>query len=275
MESLQHLLANATLGETLADVTRQSQANPANADLRAAFVQLLCLSGNWSRAQTQLQSWLALSPQAQPTVNLLQQAIAGELQRDAVLLGEADPVLPGSAWHWCDTLLAALQADTAGDVARGTALRAEALDLADANPGTATQQDQPTAFSWLMDGDSRFGPVCEVINQGRYYWIPFAAIREMQFQAPASVTDLVWRHTRVQLVDGSEQVCQIPARYPLLAGADERFLRASVTEWQTLGDDTDQFIGQGQKMWLSDSAEFSLLSLQQVTFDNTESADES
>jgi len=125
-----------------------------------------------------------------------------------------------------------------------------------------------------MDGDSRFGPVCEVINQGRYYWIPFAAIREMQFQAPASVTDLVWRHTRVQLVDGSEQVCQIPARYPLLAGADERFLRASVTEWQTLGDDTDQFIGQGQKMWLSDSAEFSLLSLQQVAFDSVESANE-
>ena len=274
MESLQHRLASATLGETLADVTRQIQANPANADLRAAFVQLLCLSGNWSRAQAQLQSWLALSPQAQPTVNLLQQAIAGELQRDAMLRGEADPVLPGSAWHWCDTLLAALQAETAGDVARGSTLRAESLELAAANPGTATQQDQPTAFSWLMDGDSRFGPVCEVISQGRYYWIPFAAIREMQFQAPASVTDLVWRHTCVQLVDGSEQVCQIPARYPLLAASDERFLRASVTEWQPLGEDPDQFIGQGQKMWLSDSAEFSLLSLQQVAFDNVESADE-
>ncbi|MRT09238.1 protein of avirulence locus ImpE [Pantoea agglomerans] len=274
MESLQHRLASATLGETLADVTRQIQANPANADLRAAFVQLLCLSGNWSRAQAQLQSWLALSPQAQPTVNLLQQAIAGELQRDAMLRGEADPVLPGSAWHWCDTLLAALQAEVAGDVVRGSTLRAEAIELAAANPGTATQQDQPTAFSWLMDGDSRFGPVCEVISQGRYYWIPFAAIREMQFQAPASVTDLVWRHTCVQLVDGSEQVCQIPARYPLLAASDERFLRASVTEWQPLGEDPDQFIGQGQKMWLSDSAEFSLLSLQQVAFDNVESADE-
>jgi len=126
-----------------------------------------------------------------------------------------------------------------------------------------------------MDGDARLGPVCETLVNGRYFWLPFSAIAEIRFQAPASVTDLVWRHTRVQLVDGSEQVCQIPARYPLLAGADERFLRASVTEWKPLGDDTDQFIGQGQKMWLSDSAEFSLLSLQQVTFDNTESADES
>lgn len=275
MQSLQHQLATATIGETLAEVTRQIQASPADADLRAAFVQLLCLAGNWSRAQTQLQSWLALSPQAQPTVNLLQQAIAGEQQREAVLRGDAAPVLPGSAWTWCDTLLAALKADAAGEVARGQALRVEALDLAAANPGTITQQDQPTAFSWLMDGDSRFGPVCEVINQGRYYWLPFAAIREMQFQAPASVTDLVWRHTRIQLIDGSEQVCQIPARYPLRAETDERFLRASATEWLPLGDSSDQFIGQGQKMWLSDSAEFSLLNLQQAVFDEAGSADES
>lgn len=275
MQSLQHQLATATIGETLAEVTRQIQASPADADLRAAFVQLLCLAGNWSRAQTQLHSWLALSPQAQPTVNLLQQAIAGEQQREAVLRGDAAPVLPGSAWTWCDTLLAALKADAAGEVALGQALRAEALDLAAANPGTITQQDQPTAFSWLMDGDSRFGPVCEVINQGRYYWLPFAAIREMQFQAPASVTDLVWRHTRIQLIDGSEQVCQIPARYPLRAETDERFLRASATEWLPLGDSSDQFIGQGQKMWLSDSAEFSLLNLQQAVFDEAGTADES
>lgn len=275
MQSLQQHLARATLGETLAEVTRQIQASPADADLRAAFVQLLCLAGNWSRAQTQLQSWLALSPQAQPTVTLLQQAIAGEQQREAVLRGDAEPVLPGSAWHWCDTLLAALKADAAGDITHGCALRAEALDLAAATSGTVTQQDRPTAFSWLMDGDSRFGPVCEVINQGRYYWLPFAAIREMQFQAPASVTDLVWRHTRIALIDGSEQVCQIPARYPLRSESDERVLRASVTEWLPLGDDSDQFIGQGQKMWLSDSAEFSLLNLQQAVFDEAGLADES
>ncbi|MGC0898232.1 type VI secretion system accessory protein TagJ, partial [Pantoea agglomerans] len=76
------------------------------------------------------------------------------------------------------------------------------------------------------------------------------------------VTDLVWRHTRVLLVDVSEQVCQIPARAPLLAASDERFLRASITAWQPLGEEPDQFSGQGQKMWLSDSAELSLLSLQ-------------
>ncbi len=51
MESLQSRLASASLADNLADITRQIQASPASADLRAAFVQLLCLAGNWTRAQ--------------------------------------------------------------------------------------------------------------------------------------------------------------------------------------------------------------------------------
>ncbi|QHQ15516.1 protein of avirulence locus ImpE [Pectobacterium parmentieri] len=274
MESLQQRLTRGSLADNLAEIMRQIQAAPANADLRAAFVQLLCLAGNWTRAQTQLQSWLALTPLAQPTVTLLQQAIAGEQQREAVLRGEVEPQLPGCAWRWCETLLAALRADITGDYVRGAEWRAEALDQADANPGQLQQQDETTNFAWLMDGDSRFGPVCEAITNGRYYWIPFAAIREMVFQAPTSVTDLIWRHTRVQLVDGSEQICQIPVRYPLQQGTDERYLRASVTEWQTLGKEGSQFIGNGQKVWLSDSAEFPLLTLQQITFNAIEADDE-
>jgi type VI secretion system protein ImpE len=71
-------------GESLSDALRalkEIKARPADADLRAAFVQFLTLSGNWTRALTQLKSWLALKPQAKPTVTLLEQSIQGELQR--------------------------------------------------------------------------------------------------------------------------------------------------------------------------------------------------
>jgi type VI secretion system protein ImpE len=67
-----------------------------------------------------------------------------------------------------------------------------------------------------MDGDARLGPVCETLVNGRYFWLPFSAIAEIHFQAPASVTDLVWRHSLVRLTDGTEQVCQIPRAIPLL-----------------------------------------------------------
>ena len=271
MHSLQQLLAGQTLSAALAQVESQIKQQPADADLRASFVQLLCLMGNWSRALTQLKTWRALKPQAQPTVNLLEQAINGELKRALVFSGQSAPRMPGEGWSWTEQLLQALTADHRGNHAQAQALRAAAFDAAPLNPGQLTRQgeSEPQRVEWLMDGDGRLGPVCELIANGQYSWIPFSAISELRFQAPASVTDLVWRHTLVRLIDGSEQVCQIPARYPLGQDADERYCLASLTEWRSLTADEQQFSGHGQKSWLSAQDDFPLLSLETLAFNDT------
>ncbi|CCG88427.1 type VI secretion system accessory protein TagJ [Erwinia piriflorinigrans] len=270
MHSLQHLMDGQSLAETLSRLESQIKRQPADADLRASFVQLLCLAGNWSRALTQLKSWLALKPQAQPTVTLLEQAINGERQRAAVFAGEAAPRMPGDAWSWAEQLLAALAADTAGDNAQAQQLRAAALEAAQLNPGHLAHQGEQHAFEWLVDGDGRLGPICELTVNGQYSWLPFSAISEIRFQAPASVTDLVWRHTLVRLVDGSEQVCQIPVRYPFAEQADDRYRLATLTEWQPLPGDDQQFSGHGQKCWFSADDEFPLLGMETLTFSDAE-----
>ncbi|WP_034912054.1 type VI secretion system accessory protein TagJ [Erwinia sp. 9145] len=265
MHSLNQLMAGATLADTLTRVEADIRRRPADADLRAAFVQLLCLAGNWPRAQMQLKSWLAMKPQAQPTVTLLEQAVAGEMQRADVFAGQAQPRMPGEAFGWASLLLGALQADVAGLHSEAETLRASAFEAVDVNPATLTEQGSDALHSveWLIDGDVRLGPICELIVNGRYTWLPFAAVSELRFQALASATDLVWRHTLVRLIDGSEQVCQIPVRYPFASDAADALLLGSVTEWHPLGE---QFIGHGQKTWLSAEANFPLLNLDVVTF---------
>ena len=124
-----------------------------------------------------------------------------------------------------------------------------------------------------MDGDARLGPVCETIVNGRYFWLPFNAIAEIRFQAPASVTDLVWRHALVRLTDGTEQVCQIPARYPFAADATDAVKLGRTTDWLQLDEDGTLYEGRGQKAWLSEQSESPLLSLSLVTF-ATDGADE-
>ena len=135
------------------------------------------------------------------------------------------------------------------------------------------ENEETQAFDWLMDGDARLGPVCETIVNGRYFWLPFSAIAEIRFQAPASVTDLVWRHALVRLTDGTEQVCQIPARYPFAADATDAVRLGRTTEWQPLDEDGTLYEGRGQKAWLSEQSEYPLLSLSLVTF-ATDGADE-
>ena len=71
MNTLYQRLAGESISDALLRLEAEIKARPADADLRAAFVQFLILSGNWARGLTQLKSWLALKPQAKPTVTLL------------------------------------------------------------------------------------------------------------------------------------------------------------------------------------------------------------
>ena len=270
MNTLYQHLAGESLSDALVRLEAEIKARPADADLRAAFVQFLTLSGNWTRALTQLKSWLALKPQAKPTVTLLEQSIQGELQRAQVMAGQARPAMPETQWPWLTTLAAAL--NDAGE--RAQALRLEALEQAQATAGQITlENDETQAFAWLMDGDARLGPVCETLVNGRYFWVPFCAIDTIRFQAPASVTDLVWRHALVRLTDGTEQVCQIPARYPFADGASDSVRLGRTTEWLPLDDDGVLYEGMGQKAWLSEQSESPLLTLSLVTF-TSDGADE-
>ncbi|MCS5450037.1 type VI secretion system accessory protein TagJ [Enterobacter huaxiensis] len=263
MNTLYQQLAGESLSDALQRIEAGIKAQPANADLRAAFVQFLALSGNWTRALTQLKSWLALKPQAKLTVTLLEQAIQGEQQRAQVFAGQARPSMPDAQWPWMSLLAEALTAS--GERAR--ALRLTALDQAPATPGQLLfENDETRAFEWLMDGDARLGPVCETLVNGRYFWVPFCAIEAIRFQAPASVTDLVWRHALVRLTDGTEQVCQLPARYPFGDDASDAVRLARTTEWLPLDVDGALYEGMGQKAWLSEQSESPLLSLSLVTF---------
>lgn len=270
MKSLTQLLAGGSVSAAITTVEDAIRQRPADADLRAALAQLLCLSANWPRAKAQLKSWLALKPIAQPTTLLLTQAVDAELQRQAVFSGEAAPALlqPGEAW--LSSLVKALRHDARGDAGTAQALRDEALAAAPASAGelTVAEGDTPHSvpFDWLMDGDGRLGPVCELALNGVYYWLPFSAIAEIQFQAPQSVIDLVWSHALVRLNDGREQVCQLPARYPLPENPSDALLLGKLTEWLPLGDGP-HYAGLGQKSWLSAEREFPLHTLRQLRFE--------
>lgn len=147
-------------------------------------------------------------------------------------------------------MVQALHQDAQGAAEQARALRDEALEAAPAGAGRLTlaegDQERQLSFDWLTDGDGRLGPVCELALNGVYYWLPFADIATIQFRAPQSAIDLVWSHALVRLTDGREQVCQLPARYPLAEGSDDALLLGKRTEWQPLGDGT-HYAGLGLK----------------------------
>ena len=114
MKSLASMLQGHSIAAAITAVENEIKGKPADADLRAALVQLLCLSGNWTRANAQLKSWQALKPIAQPTTLLLMQSVNAELQRQAVFAGTAAPALLRQDQPWLKLMVQALHQDAQG-----------------------------------------------------------------------------------------------------------------------------------------------------------------
>ena len=157
-------------------------------------------------------------------------------------------------------LVDATQRLASGDAAAAAELRAQAFDAA---PATAGQLNGEP-FEWLADSDSRLGPVCELLVNGAYYWVPFASVKQINFEKPQDLRDFVWAACEVTLVNGGSMSGFIPTRYVGSERSGNDALRlARGTEWTELG--ADHVAGLGQRMWLTDASEHALLDVRRLT----------
>ncbi|KEY58759.1 type VI secretion system accessory protein TagJ [Serratia sp. DD3] len=266
MKSLLTVLKGRPLSSALAEAESQVKASPNDADKRASWVQLLLLYGAWPRAQAQLKAWQALAPIARPTTQQLSEAVTAEIEREQVLRGEIAPAFLNTPTEWQSALAKALlmPADKASE------LRALAYQQAEEIAGSLTvsgqdEQQLIVDFSWLADADSRLGPICELFVDHHYYWVPFQDIESINFQPPQNTVHLIWAHAMVKWRSGQQQVCQIPARYPLSENSSDSHRLGHRTDWYPLNEE-GHYAGQGQKSWLTDNDEYALLTVRQVQF---------
>jgi type VI secretion system protein ImpE len=243
--------------KSLQDGVRAKAADP---KLRIFLFQLLCVMGQWPRAQTQLDVCGELDASTLPMVQTYREALKCETLREAVFAGKTTPMVFGRPQAWVAWLIEALQADARGDTAAAARLRNEAFDAAPATPGTVNGE----AFDWIADADSRLGPVLEAVINGRYSWVPFSALAKITFEEPEDLRDLVWSAAQLEFVNGGASVALIPTRYPgSAAEADGQIRLARRTDWIALED--PHFRGLGQRVLTTSSADVDLLQVREIT----------
>lgn len=235
------------------------RAHPEDAKLRTYLFQLLAVNGEWQRALNQLQVCAQLAASAIPMAQTYREAIRCEVFRAEVFAGKRTPQILGEPPSWMGLMVESLEKFAKGHVAAAEGLRAEALELAPATAGTIDGKP----FDWIADGDSRLGPVCEAIVDGKYYWVPFDRIASIRVEAPTDLRDFVWVGAQLRLTTDAVQLALIPARYPGTEAADKDALRlARMTTWVEAGPST--FVGLGQRMWATDVGEFALLDTREI-----------
>ena len=249
------------LTAALTAVKNAIRKNPGDADLRFLLFQTVALAGDWEGASSHLVTYNELVSRQSPLPVLFNDVLGGEVQRKLVFSGELQPTIFGEPQEWLAFLVQALAHSVKGETEAASSLKAQALEQAPAAPGTLNGEP----FAWLMDGDSRLGPVLEVIHHGKYYWMPQNRVRSLEMEPPTNIRDAIWTPTAITLTNGSSIHGFIPARYPGAASWTSDALKLGrATGWDAPAE--GYYCGTGQRVLMTDAAEISWLDVRSLEF---------
>jgi type VI secretion system protein ImpE len=265
----EEFLQTAQLDDALIALEDQVRADPANAKLRVYLFQLLSVMGDWERALSQLNIAAELDTMNLLMAQVCRSALNCEALRSEIFAGKRSPLVFGEPDEWLGLLIQASQMVAEGKYKASQKLRDRAFGLAPAIPGSV----DGAAFAWIADADTRLGPVLEAIIDGRYYWVPFTAIRRIKIEPPTDLRDVVWIPSCFTWVNGGETAGLIPTRYQNSESSRDNAVRlARKTEWTQLPGGS--YLGLGQRMFATDKDEFSLLQIRQIDLNNPQASGE-
>lgn len=248
-----------SLSSMLESTKSEVRTSPQDASARMRLFRLFVVGGEWDRARNQLDTASNLDASLAFTATVYRMALGCEALRAEVFAGKRTPLVAGEPSQWLALMVESLRA---ADAHAASALRAEALEAAQAKPGALNGE----AFEWISDADSRLGPTCECFIDGKYYWVPFERVSEIRIPEPNDVLDTVWASAELTFVGGGTKHALIPVRYPGTESSDDEDLRlARKTVWA--GSEDTGWQGLGQRTWTTDRAEVGVLDARSLTFD--------
>jgi type VI secretion system protein ImpE len=264
-------LHRGDLDEALANLKEEIRAQPDAAEKRVFLFQLYAVLGEWERALTQLNVARDLDTDALLMAQTYQEVLRCEVLRLEVFAGKRRPLVLGEPEAWVAQSMEALRLSAAGDYAAAATLREAAWNDAPTTPGqvTVSQGSSPPEtirFDWIADSDMRLGPLLEAIIDGRYYWVPFHRIRQIDIESPTDLRDLVWLPAHFTWTNEGQSAGMIPTRYPgSESHLDAEIRLARRSEWREPAE--GMFEGLGQRVLSTDSGDFDLLNIRQIRLD--------
>ncbi len=240
------LLREGKLTEAIDAQVQAVKAAPGDTAARIFLFELLAAEGAWDRAAKHLDVVSTQAPDMATGVSSYQATLRAEQARET-LFGSgqgapqrmtADPLDP-------EPSLSALRRLRAGEGAEARQLLADAEAARAPRPATVDGR----SCDDFRDADDLLAPFLEVIANGLYGWIPFAAIATLEFEQPKFLRDLLWRPTSITLVDGATAAMLVPVRYPGSGAATDALVRLGrATDWR---DDGHVVTGIGQRAFLA------------------------
>ncbi len=258
-------LKDGRLDEAVASVKDAIRKSPADAKHRSVLFQLYCVQGEWEKASTQLKVVAEMDLESAMWAGVCEKVLACEAERREVFAGKKAATLFGEPPEWVGGIVESFRLGIEGQWEAAATSQAHALEIAPASAATLNGQE----IEWVADADSRFGPLLEAYIEGKYYWIPFEHIREINLRARTHLMDSIWAPADFEWLNAGKASGYIPARYfGSEKSADGMIQLGRKTEWQPMAENF--YVGLGHRVFAASTADFDLQQLKTLHFNHPE-----
>ena len=143
----------------------------------------------------------------------------------------------------------------------GHDVRKESSDLRKSLHG----QIEDSHFDDFKDADDLLAPFLEVIIRGDYLWLALEDIVRLEIRPPRTLRDLLWIPGKLDLREQQTIDLFIPVQYYGSSDHPEDPVKLGrITVWENVAEQTN--LGKGQRTFLIDGDERSLLEIKKVEF---------
>lgn len=260
MSAADHFRAGR-LSDAIAAAQAAIRAKPQDANARYLLAELLCFTGDFERADKQLDAVGDVDPKMMYAVTLFRHLIRGEQARQQFYTDGRVPEFLGQP---SEDLKLRLQASIAVRE-KNFAEAARLYEQAEARRSPVQGQCNGKEFADLRDLDDQTASVFEVLSpSGKYFWVPFEAIRTLEFRPPERSRDLLWRSAHAESSDGQELDFYLPVLYTATARSENEQCRLGrMTDW--IGGDGEPVRGIGQRTFLVGEESIGIMDLQTIS----------
>jgi type VI secretion system protein ImpE len=240
MNEAKALLDAGKLNEAIQATLTHVRTKPTDITARTFLFELSCFSGDWERAEKQLDVIGNQDVNAQIGSLIYKQNFKAERDRLRVFNDGMIPECLMLPPKYIEDLVV-----TSTHIREGRIT--EARELLD-----QIEQDRP-AFACKINGEDSVDfrdyndltmCVFEAIVKDSYTWLPFEHIEKIKFLPAKSLRDMYWIQAEVEMTNGTNGEMFLPALYVETHKNDNDQIRLGrATDWREVGEDI--FIGEG------------------------------
>ncbi len=261
MNEAKSQLDAGNLGEAVSMALANVKSKPTDIMARTFLFELSCFSGDWERAEKQLDVIGQQDVNAMIGAQIYKQNFMAERDRIRYFHDGLMPECLMIPPKYVEKLLVANNYVREGNIA-------------DARKVLDEVEEERPAFECSVNGEkvSDFRDyndltmcVFEAFVKESYAWLPFEHIKKIDFIEPKSLRDLYWIQTEIEMVNGTKGEMFLPALYSESFKSDNDQVRLGrMTDWRDLGEEL--FVGEGTRMFWLDGEHKSILDLKVIEF---------